>query len=196
VHPKEGMVRVISVGLKQTIREGMNTIKLFAGLTYEDAVRKYADTVTRVCVMRCGNAEDARDCFQNVFLKLYLSTTEFETEEHVKAWLLKVAVHQCQDMVKQFWKKNVTLSGDDKDTDLGLSTVAITDEQDSEVLRQVMSLPLKYRQVIYMYYYEEYDIQEVAKILGLREATVKSQLRRGREYLKRKLGGIGIEEAM
>jgi RNA polymerase sigma-70 factor (ECF subfamily) len=146
--------------------------------------------------MRCGNVEDARDCFQNVFLKLYVSSVTFETEEHVKAWLLKVAVHQCQDMVKQFWKKKVTLSSDNSDIDIGLGTVSVTQEQDSEVLTQVLLLPVKYRQVIYMYYYEEYDVQEVAKILGLREATVKSQLRRGREYLKRKLGGIGIEEAI
>lgn len=171
--------------------EGMADAKIFATLTYEETVRKYADMVTRVCVMRCGNVEDAKDCFQNVFLKLYLSDKQFESEEHLKAWLLTVAIHQCQDMVKQFWKRNITLSGDSSELDL--KQVNVENETDSEVLSEVLSLPVKYRQVLYLYYYEEYDVAGVASILQLKEATVKSQLQRGRCLLKRKLGGVADE---
>lgn len=171
----------------------MNSQNRFGGLSYEEAVRKYADMITRVCIMRCGNVEDAKDCFQNVVLKLYLSESGFETESHLKAWLLTVAIHQCQDMVKQYWKKNITLSGDTYLFDSCLDDDAT--QEDTEVIAAVLSLPTKYRQIIYLYYYEEYDVREITNIVGLKETTVKSQLRRGRILLKNKLGGIVNEKA-
>ena len=69
--------------------------KLFSGLTFEQVVDKYAQTVFRVCVMRLDNYADAEDCFQNVFVKLFKNSPRFNEEEHIKAWLIRVAVHEC-----------------------------------------------------------------------------------------------------
>ena len=79
----------------------MNSEKLFAGLTFEQAVRRYADTVTAVCVMRLQNYADAEDCFQNTFSKLWLKSPDFQSEEHLKAWLIRVAIHECADYMRK-----------------------------------------------------------------------------------------------
>jgi len=170
-----------------------NNERDFAGLTYDQAVKKYSDTVTRICVLRCGNAEDVKDCYQNVFLKLYLSKSSFESQEHLKAWLIQVAIHECSDLHRQYWKKNVVLSDDTAVLDMFGITKCVEDKSDS-ILAVVMTLPIKYRQVIYLYYYEEYKIDEIAKILKINESTLKSQLVRGRRILKSKLGGFKNEE--
>lgn len=159
----------------------------FAGLQYEEVLRKYADMVTRVCVMRCGNAWDAKDCFQEVFLKLYICDKEFDTQEHLKAWLLQVAIHQCADFHKQAWKRKVSLEEDM--ASLELVGIQKDDNEESSVFLAVQSLPVKYREVIYLYYYEEYNVKEMAEILNEKENTVKSNLKRGRDKLREILGG-------
>ena len=81
---------------------------LFAGLTYEQAVRKYTQTVGSVCVMRLQNWADAEDCFQNVFLKLYDKAPTFRDEEHLKAWLIRVAINNCNNLFRS--KKHLSAS--------------------------------------------------------------------------------------
>ncbi|MDD6797141.1 MAG: RNA polymerase sigma factor [Bacteroides sp.] len=164
----------------------------FAGLEYEQVVRKYADMVTRICVMRCGNVEDAKDCFQNVFIKLYTADKDFETEEYLKAWLIQVAIHQCTDFHRQAWNRKVALEDDiSKFEELGVVTDGST--QGSELFLLVKQLPEKYSNVIYLYYYEEYSISEIAKMLDSNENTIKSILKRGRDKLKEMLGGVDNE---
>ena len=74
---------------------------VFAGLSYEEIVCKYAQTVTGVCVMRLQNYADAEDCFQNTFLKLLSKAPSFKNEEHLKSWLIKVAIHECYNYIKK-----------------------------------------------------------------------------------------------
>ena len=172
-----------------------NQERSFVDLTYEEAVKKFSDTVTRLCVIRCGNTEDVKDCYQNVFLKLYISEVEFENYEHIKAWLIKVTVNECLDFHKQYWKKNVLLSDNNTMLEMfGLHVYGVGEEPIDSTLETVLALPGKYRQVIYLYYYEEYKTHEIAQILSLKESTIKSQLARGRKVLKNKLGGYNNEE--
>lgn len=170
-----------------------NQERKFVDLTYEQAVKKFSDTVTRLCVMRCGNTEDVKDCYQNVFLKLFVSKVEFESYEHIKAWLIQVTLNECVDLHKQYWKKNVLLSNDATILEMFGLQANEKDHSDS-TLEAVMTLPGKYRQVIYLYYYEEYRTHEIAQILSIKESTIKSQLARGRKVLKNKLGGYNNEE--
>ena len=72
-------------------------IKTYAGIPYEEIVRRYADDITRLCVVWTQNEEAAKDCFQNTFLKLYMTKKSFREEEHIKAWLFKVARNECRD---------------------------------------------------------------------------------------------------
>ena len=135
-------------------------IKTYAGIPYEEIVRRYADDITRLCVVWTQNEEAAKDCFQNTFLKLYMTKKSFREEEHIKAWLFKVARNECRDYHKQFWNRNVDIGYDPKQYE-----------------RQ------RVLQVLVLYYYEEYNTSEIAKLLNVSVNTVKSRLRRGKEKL-------------
>ena len=74
--------------------------KRYAGLSFEDAVQKYAKSVMTACTVRLHNRPDADDCFQNTFLKLYTASPDFREEEHLKAWLLRVAINECRKYIR------------------------------------------------------------------------------------------------
>jgi len=154
----------------------------YAGMSFEQVLKKYADTVTRVCIVHCGNQTDAQDCFQNVFLKLYQSDIDFESEAHIRAWLIRVAVNDCTDWYRQFWKRRIILTDEFPD-----NNSEIAQEQDDSVIPYLMKLPFKYRRILYCHYYEDKKISEMATELKLSENTVKTQLVRGRELLKRNI---------
>lgn len=159
----------------------------FVGMDFETALRFFADTVTRICKLHCSNEEDAKDCFQNTFLKLFRSKDIFVTKEHMKAWLITVAIHECADVYRQSWKKYIQLH-----EDMGTFLVQREDSQkynaayEDDTLEKVLELPAKYRRVLYLYYYEQYSIPEIANMLSVSENTVKTQMARGRK----KLNGI------
>ncbi len=158
----------------------MNREDVYAGLTFEQAVREYADTVTGVCVMRLQNMSDAEDCFQNTFVKLYTKSPKFKTREHLKAWLIRVAVNECNDYMRKN-RRETTLSGQEQSIQFNHSK--------SDMSWALSRTPPLYREVLYLYYREDYKIQEIARILGKKENTVKSLLRRGREIVKQIYGG-------
>ena len=160
----------------------------YAGLDYEQAMRKYADMITRICIMRCGNNEDAKDCFQNVFIKLYTAEKHFETEEYLKAWLIQVAIHQCTDYHRQAWNRKVALEDDITKLDIH-SGKSDEYEEESELLLMVKKLPDKYKDVLYLYYYEGYSTAEIAQYLRCPQPTVRTRLARARKQLKSMLGG-------
>ena len=154
----------------------------YAGMSFEQVLKKYADAVTRVCIVHCGNQTDAQDCFQNVFLKLYQSDIDFESEAHIRAWLIRVAVNDCTDWYRQFWKRRIILTDEIPNNNLEL-----TQEQDDSVIPYLMKLPFKYRRILYCHYYEDKKIAEISTELKLSENTVKTQLVRGRKLLERNI---------
>ena len=155
--------------------------KLFAGLTYNQAVQKYSHTVAGVCVMRLQNYADAEDCYQNVFMKLFVQSPQFSGEDHLKAWLIRVAINEC----KLFLRDNRRMIPLDS-----LKGRAIQFSEDSgDMSWALLKTPQKYRDVLYLYYIEQYRVKEIAEILKLNENTVKTRLKRGREVLKKIYGG-------
>ena len=152
------------------------------------AVEMYADMVRRICLVHLKNKHDMEDVFQNVFLKYMLYKGSFENEEHEKAWLLRVAINASKDYLRSFFRRNVVSFE-------ALHEVEAEEaEEHREVLEAVLSLPVKYKDTIYLHYYEGYSAAEIGRILGKKENTVYSLLFRGREMLKEKLGGDGIDE--
>lgn len=129
----------------------------------------------------CKNAEDAEDILQETFLAYHLSAKQFQTEEHLRAWLLRVAINKAKDVTRSFWRRNrQTL----EDYTEGL---VFPNEESKELFGAVMNLPEKYRTVIHLYYYEDYSTREIAGILRLSEANVRVRLSRGRTLLKGEL---------
>lgn len=157
-------------------------INKYAGIEYEDVVRQYADDITRLCVVWTQNEEAAKDCFQNTFLKLYLTEQTFREEEHIKAWLYTVARNECRDYHRQFWNRKVDIGYVPQENQKA-GSLQIEDEETEQLVVALRKLPFRYREVIVLYYYEEYGTGEIAKMLHTSVNTVKSRLRRGREKL-------------
>lgn len=147
------------------------------------AIDTYADMVRRICFCHLKNDADTEDIFQNVFLKYMLCDRPFDNTEHEKAWLIRVSVNACKDYIRSLLRRK-TVSIEEA---AALATEDHT--QSTEVLQAVLSLPVKYRDVIYLHYYEQYSAVEIAKILKSKENTVYSILSRGRAMLKENLGG-------
>lgn len=146
---------------------------------YENVVRKYADMVLRISMNIMRNEEDAKELFQDVFLKLYEKNIEFDTEEHQKAWLIRVTINLGKNLLKR--KKYRTTEE--------LNNIPNIEHEDNYVYYEVLKLPLKYKTVIHLYYYEGYKIKEISSILHTNESTVKTRLARGKAILKIRLGG-------
>jgi RNA polymerase sigma factor (sigma-70 family) len=142
-------------------------------------LERFADTVWRLCFVYMRNKVDAEDAFQNVFLKLQRQAPIFNDEYHVKAWLLTVTTNECKNQLKSFWRKHVTTA------DEVISQV--NNEDNKEVVKIVMQLPTKYRDVLYLHYFEGYKVNELVKLLKLNESTIKTRLKRARELLKKEL---------
>ena len=137
----------------------------------------------RICFCHLNTKEDSEDIFQDVFLKYLLSDGEFAGPEHEKAWLIRVTVNACNDLNRRLFHRN-TLP-----LDVLGELPASDDSRRQEVLSAVLSLPAKYKDVIYLHYYEGYTAGQIGSILGKRENTVYSLLSRGRTLLKQSLGG-------
>lgn len=147
------------------------------------AIEKYADTVRRICMVHLKNYADTEDIFQTVFLKYVTSTVVFESEEHEKAWFIRVTINACKDWLKSFFvSRTVPLE------EL-MDQPAQMDLDSREILKEVLSLPAKYRDVVYLHYYEGYTAPEIGRILGKNVNTVYTLLNRSRQMLREKLGG-------
>ena len=143
------------------------------------AIEKYADMVRRISFMYLRNADDVEDIFQDVFLRLFRYEKSFDSDEHEKAWLLRVTINRCKDLHKSFFRSRVCSLND--------MEITFEDEHESEVLQQVLALPQKYKDVVYLFYYEGYSVQEISKILCVKENTAYSHLHRARQMLKERL---------
>lgn len=147
------------------------------------AIERYADTVRRLCVIHLKNHADTEDIFQDVFLKYVLSSVSFESEEHERAWFIRVTINACRDLLRRFFRSRVV------SIDEIAEQAAPENEDHREVIEAVQSLPERYRDVLYLHDYEGYTAPEIAKILGRNVNTVYTLLKRAREMMREKLGG-------
>jgi RNA polymerase sigma-70 factor (ECF subfamily) len=143
----------------------------------------YADTVKKLCMIYLKNEADTEDIFQTVFLKYFESKVAFENETHEKAWIIRVTINCCKDLLKNFFRSKTISLEEYIRQQLG----EVFSEKDSEVLEAVLALPEKYRNVIYLYYYEEYSAQEISDILKKNVNTIYTWLTRSKKKLKAEL---------
>lgn len=156
------------------MRSGQETIR---------AIERHSDTVRRICMVHLKNDADTEDIFQTVFLKYVLSSVTFENDEHEKAWFIRVTINACKDLLKSFFRSH-TVSLDDV---VEQSTELPHDYRD--VWDAVCSLPQKYRDVVYLHYFENYTAPQISRILGKNVNTIYTLLTRSKQMLKEKLGG-------
>lgn len=143
---------------------------------------KYKDTIYRLAYSWCKNTSQSEDVFQDVFYKYLIYQPVFRDEMHEKAWSIRTTINTCKDIMKQKWNKD-TVSLEERD----ISTHNIYHESTEEadhLLEAVLSLPEKYRLPIHLYYYEDYSVREIAKMLHRSESAVQTQLQRGRNKIR------------
>ena len=147
------------------------------------AMERYGDTVRRLCMIHLKNEADTQDIFQTVFLKYALCTAVFQNEEHEKAWFIRVTINACRDLLRSFFRsRTVPL-----DEILEMPAAEAPDHR--EVLEAVLSLPQKYKDVVYLHYYEGYTAPQIGRLLGKKVNTVYTLLTRAKQLLREKLGG-------
>ena len=143
--------------------------------------------VYRLCFTYLKNTADAEDCAEDVFVKVLTGSFEFEDETHERKWLTVTAINLCKDRLKSYAHQNVGSIDDD-----AMPEIAAPEEEDddgTDVLEAVKALPPKLKDVIWLYYYDGYQTDEIASMLDRPPSTIRNQLRDARELLKKKLGG-------
>ncbi len=143
-----------------------------------DIFNKTKHDIYRLVRIYIRNSYDTDDIVQNVYLKLHKNIYNLNDDEYAKRWLIRVAINECKNQFLSNWVRRV-IPLDETLVD------EVSFEADDKVWQAVMSLPQKYRIVIYLFYYEEYSTSEIAETLKLKEANVRKQLQRARERLKK-----------
>lgn len=168
---------------RDAVTDNPKTLTMRSPEEIDRAMELYADTVRRICMVYLKNYADTEDIFQTVFLKYLQNTQAFENPAHEKAWFIRVSINACKDLKKSFFhSRTVSL-------DTLVSQPAAQNPDTSEVLEAVLSLPQKYRSVIYLHYYEGYTAPQISQLFGKKVNTVYTLLTRARLLLKEKLGG-------
>lgn len=147
------------------------------------AIEKYSDMIRRICMVSLKNYADSEDVFQTVFLKYIMTSKVFENEEHEKAWFIRVTINACRDIFKSFFRTKT------EPLEVLVDYRNELSENTSELLYTLLALPEKYRQVIYLFYYEGYTAVEISKILHKNTNTVYTLLSRAKKLLRKELAG-------
>ena len=148
---------------------------------FREAVEQYGDMVFRLAYSYLKNRADAEDVMQESLLKLYVEPREFESADHERHWLLRVAANECKKLLRSPWRRRTD------PLDEAAEAAAFDRPAQSELFRQVMALPPKYRAAVYLHYYEGYSVKETGELLGAKASTVQTWLMWARGQLKTKL---------
>ena len=147
---------------------------------FTEYVNAHMDTIFRVAYNYLKNHTEADDITQNVLIKLYRADKAFESDAHIKHWLIRVTINECKRALLSPWRHCEPI-------DDYAATLSFEAPEESELFEQVMGLPAKYRVTILLYYFEGYSTEEIAGLMNLPNATVRTRLKRAREKLKNQL---------
>ena len=150
---------------------------------FEAFYLRHFKAIYRVCYAFMKNAQDAEDCTEDAFVRAMTCSVTFENERHERSWLTTTAMNICKDRLKHWWRRKVTpIDGEPE-------IPAPESDEKREVADAVMALPVKYKEVVWLHYYEGYQTDEIARLLNRPPSTVRNQLRDARARLKLALGG-------
>ena len=144
---------------------------------------RHVKAVYRACLAYMKTKADIEDMVQNTFIGLIKYDGNFQSEEHEKAWLIRTAINLCKNNLTHWWRKRENI--DDYENLSSEHGFEIDD-----IFQEVMSLPPRYKDVIYLYYYEGYNTAEIAEMLNKPSSTIRNHLHEAREILREKLGGV------
>ena len=189
-----GVMYVPIVSLAQKESEG----KVDIHKEIERLINCYGDDVLRVAYLYVKDKHKAEDIFQEVFIKVFKKYDTFRGISSEKTWIMRITINVCKDYFKSFWIKRVFLNSgkeDDKEelseehNAQSLDDTIIKSIESQELLYEVMNLPIKYKEVIILYYYQQFTNKEISEMLKLPEGTIRTRLFRARELLRKNVTG-------
>lgn len=159
----------------------------------EELMTDYGQEVLQLVYTYVHDVALAEDITQEIFIKCYKALSTYQGNASLRTWLWRIAINHSKDYLKSWYKKNVDVT----ETNVLAQTLETGDlleqvvkkSEDEALFDLVMALPIKYRELIYFYYFEEYSVQEIACLLSLNKNTVKTRLRKARSLLQKTLGG-------
>lgn len=154
----------------------------------EILIEKYRDNIYAIAFNVCKNVQDAEDVVQDTFIQYLSLRKDFETEQHIRAWLIRVAINKAKNKNTAFFRQK-TLPLEEY-----METLTFESTESSELFETVMKLPEKYRVVIHLFYYEDYSVNEIAAILKISAGNVKVRLSRGRLLLRNTLKEVWADD--
>lgn len=162
----------------------------------ERLMNSYGNDVLRTAFIYLKDKHLAEDVFQEVFIKVYKNFHKFNGKSNEKTWILSITINSCKDMLRSSWIKKVLSFQDPeygilniKENSINIDDVVIKNIESEDLLKKVMDLPKKYKEVILLYYYHELSTSEISKTLKIPEGTVRNRLYRARGLLKYNIGG-------
>lgn len=155
----------------------------------ERLMNMYGEDVLRMSYLYLKDRQRAEDAFQEVFIKIYKKNGSFKGKSSEKTWIISITINVCKDYLRSSWFNRVFLTDNILHDSSGdnIDDAAIKSVENSIVFNEVIALKPALKDVILLYYYEEFDTVEISKILGIAEGTVRSRLHRAREILKNKI---------
>lgn len=160
-------------------------------VTIEEMVDRYGEDVWKLVFSYVRQEQTADDLTQEIFIKLYKKMDTFAGHSTLRTWIWRVAINHCKDYLNSWYKRKVFLEEDRHfqmlSSGSSVEGAVIQKDEDRQLEEVVLELPLKYREIIYLFYYEECSIKEVSFLLGVKENTVKTRLRKAKQLMKERL---------
>ena len=158
-----------------------------------EIMNKYGQEILQLVYSYVNSKEVAEDLTQDIFIKCYKSLHTYKGKSKLRTWLWRIAINQCKDYIKSWYNKKVIVTENEYTYNVvqkeSVEQTVIQNDEDHSLASAVMNLPIKYREVIYLFYYEELAIKDIAMVIEVKENTIKTRLRRAKELLKK-----GLEE--
>jgi len=153
----------------------LENLPLSTDNSLDDVVARYSTLVYRLAVSQMKNPTDADDVFQDVFFRYIRRKPIFSSEEHQKAWFIRVTLNCCRNVFNSVWKQRIVPLED---------KFVFEDEEENDLYNELQKLPAKYRAVIHLFYYEDMSVTEICEMLGNKPSAVKMRLSRARKMLR------------
>lgn len=157
----------------------------------ENIMQEYGQELLQLVYAYVKNQAIAEDLTQEIFVKCYQALPSYKGKSTVKTWLWRIGINHCKDFLKSWYNQNVHTSTDEqfsqKEGNVNVEQTVIQQDEDARLAENVMKLPILHREVIYLFYFEELSIKEIAHVLAINSNTVKTRLRKGKTLLKEQL---------
>ncbi|MHA6252292.1 sigma-70 family RNA polymerase sigma factor [Oceanobacillus sp. CAU 1775] len=160
---------------------------------FDEIMNEYGQQILQLAYSYVNNIQIAEDLTQDIFVKCYKSLHTYRGNSKLKTWLWRIAINHCKDYLRSWYNKNVIITENElkqaENQNESVEQTVIQMEEDHKLVARIMNLPIKYREVIYLFYFEELSIKEVSAMLDVKVNTVKTRLKRAKELLKKGLDG-------